>query len=96
MWTPHGNQTIEDHLKGRKPTPPRFKVGDRVRILTAPPAFGTVEEVPKTSQGRYTLRIEGRAYPVSFHEGLLAPDAQPHLDGMEGPLFKTKAAKSGK
>jgi hypothetical protein len=93
MWS--HNQTIGDPLKGRKPTPPRFKVGDRVRVLTAPPAFGTIEEVPKTSRGRYTLRIEGRAYPVSFHEGLLTPDAQEHLDGMEAPLFKTKTAKVG-
>jgi hypothetical protein len=97
MWTPKGDTTLDGQpLKGRKLAPPNFKVGDRVRVLTAPPVVGTIEEVPKTSQGRYTLRIEGRAYPASFHEGILAPDPQPRLDGMEGPLFKTKAAKSGK
>lgn len=90
------NETIGDPLKGRKPTSLRFKVGDRVRVLTGPSAFGTIEEVPKTSQGRYSLRIEGHARPVSFHEGLLAPDAQPHLDGVEAPSFQMNAAKAGK
>jgi hypothetical protein len=97
MWTTKEHTTLDGQpLKGRKLAPPNFKVGDRVRVLTAPPLVGTIEEVPKTSQGRYTLRIEGRAYRESFHEGILAPDPQPRLDGMEGPLSKAKAAKSGK
>jgi hypothetical protein len=97
MWTAKGDTKLDGQpLKGRKLAPPNFKVGDRVRVLTAPPVVGTIEEVPKTSQGLYTLRIEGRAYPASFHEGILAPDSQPRLDGMEGSLFKAQAAKSGK
>ena len=97
MWRAKGDTTLDGQpFRGRKLAPPNFKVGDRVRVLTAPPVVGTIEEVPKTSEGRYILRIEGRAYPASFHEGILAPEPQPSLDGMEGSLFKAKAAKSGK
>jgi hypothetical protein len=63
----HEKSQLKEALK-----PLRFKVGDRVWILTltmlegefvykqqTPPVVGTVESVPKTLRGCYTVRIEG-------------------------------------
>lgn len=77
----HDKSSLKDALR-----PPRFKVGERVWILTAvwegtlvfkqrtPPRSGTVESVPKNSRGSYTVRFDGGFDgPESMAEDCLAP-----------------------
>jgi hypothetical protein len=75
---------------------PQFKVGDRVWILTlvwegklaykqrTPPLAGTVESVPKTWRGSYSVRCDGDDVLQEMDESMLAPMEE-----------NAKAAKTG-
>ena len=90
MWTPDGYKPAFPRSPRNKSGPPKFKVGDRVAIAHEPQRTGTVEAVPKTARGSYTVRYDGGYFP--FHDGRDIPQSH-HEESLRPADIATAAGQ---